>query len=157
MFVMARNYKGLARSLAVQNLRPLITSCKLDILILSEVMISEVSVRQKFSLMHFYQLCMVSLVGQSRGFCVAWKDSVELEPYFVSKNLISCLIYSDPPGLFMARPMWPLDVPFGILYQRFRFFFRSDKGMSLEDGAHRFGLFRSSVYTELEKRWCYLF
>lgn len=29
---------------------------------------------------------------------MAWMDGVELEPRYSSKNLISCMVYSDPPG-----------------------------------------------------------
>ncbi|PON88156.1 Endonuclease/exonuclease/phosphatase [Trema orientale] len=38
-------------------------------------------------------------VGRSEGLCVAWKEGVELEPHFCSKNIISYIVYSDPLGV----------------------------------------------------------
>ncbi|GMN63197.1 hypothetical protein TIFTF001_032276, partial [Ficus carica] len=44
-------------------------------------------------------LCGISrfALGRAGGLCVAWKEGVEIEPWLVDKNTISCIVYSDSP------------------------------------------------------------
>ncbi|PON90930.1 Endonuclease/exonuclease/phosphatase [Trema orientale] len=71
---------------------------QLDVLVLSELMIKEDRVRARLRQLHFYNLCLAPAIGRSGGLCIAWRDGVDLEPHFQSRNLISCIVYSDPPG-----------------------------------------------------------
>ncbi|PON97135.1 Endonuclease/exonuclease/phosphatase [Trema orientale] len=77
----------------------MVTNFKPDVLVLSELMISESMVKGRLQQLHFYNVYMVPAEGCSGGFCVAWKDGVDIEPHYCSKNLISCVVYSDPPGM----------------------------------------------------------
>lgn len=49
-------------------------------------------------LIHIQHCVFVPPAGRSGGFCIAWKSGLDLEPVFVSRNAINCLIYSDPPS-----------------------------------------------------------
>ncbi|PON57973.1 hypothetical protein TorRG33x02_292330 [Trema orientale] len=50
----------------------------------------------KLSSLHFYNFIHVPPIGCAGGLCVAWKNGVDFEPTFLSKNAISGIVYSDP-------------------------------------------------------------
>ena len=61
--------------------------------------------------LRFDKFIYVPQVGLSSGFCVAWQDYVDMELVSISKNLISCLIFSNP----LSFP-WLLSVIYGPVH-----------------------------------------
>ncbi|PON60277.1 Endonuclease/exonuclease/phosphatase [Trema orientale] len=108
MIILAWNYRGLASRSTVLDLKAIITSFSPDILILSETKISSSSLSPKLQSFHFYNNVHVPPVGLSGGLCLAWKDGVDFEPTFLSKNVISGLVYSDP-----SNSPWLLSTIYG--------------------------------------------
>ena len=72
---------------------------QLDCLFLSETKVSEEVVRRKLRALHFYNLVYVAPCGRAGGFAVAWKNGVIIDVVSAGKNVINCLVSSDPPGL----------------------------------------------------------
>ncbi|PON76320.1 hypothetical protein PanWU01x14_037380 [Parasponia andersonii] len=95
----------------------MVLSHKLVVVILSEMMILEERTRFCLRPLHFYNVCFIPPVGLSGGFCVAWRDGVNLEPMYWSKNLISCLVFFGPTGCPVEsfRSLWAS----GCLYEMF--------------------------------------
>ncbi|KAL5568672.1 hypothetical protein UlMin_025247 [Ulmus minor] len=56
----------------------------------------------------FEKFLYVPPVGLSGGFCITWRDYVDMEPVSISKNLISCLVFSNP----LSSP-WLLSAVYG--------------------------------------------
>ncbi|PON96768.1 Endonuclease/exonuclease/phosphatase [Trema orientale] len=103
MKVLAWNCRGLARSAAVQSLRAMIASSSL-----SETIIGEIDICKRLRLIHFYHHVFVPPNTLSDGFCVVWKNGVDFEPYFVSKDTIYGMVLSDPPNC-----AWSLIAAYG--------------------------------------------
>ena len=99
MIIVAWNYRGLAHPLAIRRLWALMTTSKADILVLSEVMIREEALRYRLYQLYFYHFIYVP-AGQLRG--QSWKERLEAELGYSSKNQISCLIYSNLVGSLWA-------------------------------------------------------
>lgn len=108
MIIIAWNCRGLVRPLAVQSLRALVTPSSPDCLVISEVKISEAQLRRRLRTVRFTNLVYVPPIGLSGGFGVARRYGVELEPWIIEKNIISCLVYFDPPH----KP-WTLTAIYG--------------------------------------------
>ncbi|POO02608.1 Endonuclease/exonuclease/phosphatase [Trema orientale] len=80
-----------------------------DCLILSESMIREVALCKRLRLIHFYHYVYVPPNSHSGGLCVAWKNEVDLEPQFVSKNVICGTVFFDPPNC-----LWSFIAIYGL-------------------------------------------
>ncbi|KAL5557491.1 hypothetical protein UlMin_039727 [Ulmus minor] len=96
MIIFAWNCRGLGQASAIRDLRALINSSKPDCLILMETKINAASMSRIVGNLNFSYHVYVPPIGLSGGFCVAWKDSIDMEPITLSKNIISLLVFSKP-------------------------------------------------------------
>ncbi|KAL5551835.1 hypothetical protein UlMin_002011 [Ulmus minor] len=96
MIIFAWNCRGLGQASAIRDLRALINSSKPDCLILMETKINAASMSRIVGNLNFSNHVYVPPIGLSGGFCVAWKDSINMEPITLSKNIISLLVFSKP-------------------------------------------------------------
>ncbi|PON33272.1 Endonuclease/exonuclease/phosphatase [Trema orientale] len=108
MIALAWNYRGLASRSTVLDLKALLSSFSPDLLILSETKIPTSKLSTCLNSLHFYNLVHVPPVGLSGGLCIAWKNGLDFEPTLMTKNVISGLIYFDPPS-----HLWLLSAVYG--------------------------------------------
>ncbi|KAL5572085.1 hypothetical protein UlMin_021682 [Ulmus minor] len=94
MIIFAWNCRGLGQASAIRDLRAPIHSSKPDCLILMETKVNVASMSRIVGNMDFSNHVYVPPIGLSGGFCVAWKDSIDMEPITLSKNIISLLVFS---------------------------------------------------------------
>ncbi|KAL5569019.1 hypothetical protein UlMin_025594 [Ulmus minor] len=110
MIILAWNCKGLGQPFAIRELKALVRDSSPDILIMMEAKISNVVMKARLQRLRFDKSVYVPPVSLSSGPCVAWRNEVDLETVSVSKNLISCLIFSDP----FFTP-WMLSAVYGLV------------------------------------------
>ncbi|KAL5575717.1 hypothetical protein UlMin_017416 [Ulmus minor] len=96
MIILAWNCRGLGQPSAIRDLIALVRDSNLDVLILMETKIAEPVLVSRLRRIRFGKYLYVPPLGLSGGFCLAWRDHIELEPVSISKNLISCLVFSNP-------------------------------------------------------------
>ncbi|KAL5571994.1 hypothetical protein UlMin_021591 [Ulmus minor] len=108
MIILAWNCRGLGQPSAIRDLIALVRDSNPDVLILMETKIVEPVLVSRLRRIRFGKYLYVPHVGLSGGFCLAWRDYIELEPVSISKNLISCLVFSNP----VSSP-WLLSAIYG--------------------------------------------
>ncbi|KAL5558527.1 hypothetical protein UlMin_034738 [Ulmus minor] len=105
MIVLAWNCRGMGQSSAILELRALVRSSNPDCMLLMEAKVNSGTMVSILHNLHFLNHVYVPPVRLSGGFCVAWRDGIEMEPVMMNKNIISCLVFSCPgsaPWLFSA-------------------------------------------------------
>ncbi|KAL5572537.1 hypothetical protein UlMin_022134 [Ulmus minor] len=60
-----------------------------------ETKIVEPVLVSRLRIIRFGKYLYVPPLGLSGGFCLTWQDHIELEPVSISKNMISCLVFSN--------------------------------------------------------------
>ena len=110
MIILAWNCRGLGQPSAIRELKALVRDSSPDILIMMEAKISNVVMKARLQRLRFDKSVYVPPVGLSSGPCVAWRNEVDLETVSVSKNLISCLIFSNP-----CFTSWMLSAIYGLV------------------------------------------
>ncbi|KAL5559026.1 hypothetical protein UlMin_035237 [Ulmus minor] len=108
MIILAWNCRGLGQPSAIRDLIALVRDSNPDVLILMETKIVEPVLVSRLRRIRFGKYLYVPPVGLSGGFCLAWRDYIDLEPVSISKNLISCLVFSNP----VSSP-WLLSAIYG--------------------------------------------
>ncbi|KAL5563120.1 hypothetical protein UlMin_032867 [Ulmus minor] len=105
MIVLAWNCRGMGQPSAIRELRALVRSSNPDCMLLMEAKVNSGTMASILHNLHFLNHVYVPPVGLSGGFCVAWRDGIEMEPVTMNKHIISCLVFSSPgsaPWLFSA-------------------------------------------------------
>ncbi|KAL5558278.1 hypothetical protein UlMin_034489 [Ulmus minor] len=96
MIIFAWNCRDLGQASAIRDLRALLHSSKPDCLILMETKVNDVTMIRILRNLDYSNHVYQPPVGLSGGLCVAWKDSMDMEPITLSKNIISLLVSSTP-------------------------------------------------------------
>ena len=94
MIVFAWNCRGLGQASAIRDLRALIWTSSPDCLVLLETKVNPSSMQRILRQLNFPSNVYVPPIGLAGGFCVAWREGFDLEPIFMSKNMISMLVFS---------------------------------------------------------------
>ncbi|KAL5548196.1 hypothetical protein UlMin_003427 [Ulmus minor] len=113
MIALAWNCRGLGQPSALRELIALVRESNPDILMLMETKLLESDMKSRLRSVRFMNFVYVPPVGLSGGLCIAWRDHVDLEPVSISRNLISCLVFSNP----LASP-WLLSTIYGPIRSR---------------------------------------
>ncbi|XP_026434679.1 uncharacterized protein LOC113332348 [Papaver somniferum] len=82
-----------------------------DILFLQETKINSDKITRFTRPLNFLNIFYVPSIGRSRGICLLWKDGFELEIIYHDKNMIHCLVTSNP-----SKPTWLLSCVCGSPY-----------------------------------------
>ncbi|KAL5581946.1 hypothetical protein UlMin_014388 [Ulmus minor] len=113
MIALAWNCRGLGQPSAIRELIALVRESNPNILMLMETKLLESDMKSRLRSVRFMNFVYVPPVGLSGGLCIAWRDHVDLEPVSISRNLISCLVFSNP----LASP-WLLSTIYGPIRSR---------------------------------------
>jgi hypothetical protein len=97
MWILAWNCRGLACSSVVRALKGVIRDSDPDCLFLSETKIEEHRVKRILNSLGFSNIICVDPIGQVGGISLSWKQGVIADLVCASVNMISVIIFSDPP------------------------------------------------------------
>ncbi|KAL5568624.1 hypothetical protein UlMin_025199 [Ulmus minor] len=93
MNAMSWNCRGLGNAPAIRELRALVRNNQIDCLMLQETKVDTSVLRRILRPLGFVSIVHVPPGGTAGGLCIAWKENLDLEPLFMSKNAISCIVY----------------------------------------------------------------
>ena len=97
MRLLSWNCQGASRASTVRSLKALSHSEGLDVFFVAETKVKSPKIdRLKLSMGYANCFC-VNSVGKAGSLALFWKLGVELEVIFSNNNVITSLIYSDPP------------------------------------------------------------
>ncbi|KAL5555562.1 hypothetical protein UlMin_037798 [Ulmus minor] len=75
---------------------------------LQETKVDTVALNRILRPLGFLSVIHVPPVGSAGGLCIAWKGEMDLEPIFMTKNVISCIVYNGS-----LRLPWLVSVVYG--------------------------------------------
>ena len=99
MRTLAWNCRGAGRAPTVRGFRELIRESNPEIVFLSETKSKSPRINKIKSRLNFTNRYCVEPVGQARGLALFWRLGVELKVMYSNKNMITALVYSNPPPL----------------------------------------------------------
>jgi hypothetical protein len=115
MRLLAWNCRGVNKASTVRVLKILNRECSPDILFLAETKASVQRIDTIKESLGFVECFCVEANGSAGGLALFWKKGVELEVVHSDHQVISALIYSDPPS-----STWLLNVIHGPLERKMR-------------------------------------
>ncbi|KAL5575727.1 hypothetical protein UlMin_017426 [Ulmus minor] len=108
MIVLAWNCRGMGQPSAIRELRALVRSSNPDCIMLMEAKVNSGTMVSILHNLHFLNHVYVPPVGLSGGFCVAWRDGIDMEPVTMNKHIMSFLVFSSP-----GSAPWLLSAVYG--------------------------------------------
>ena len=102
------NCKGLGNAPAIRELRALVRNNQIDCLMLQETKVDTSVLCHILRPLGFVSIVHVSPMGTAGGLYIAWKENLDLEPLFMSKNAISCIVYDGT-----IRMPWLISIIYG--------------------------------------------
>ncbi|KAF4369242.1 hypothetical protein F8388_022898 [Cannabis sativa] len=113
MRCLAWNCRGLRRPATERAIRGLSRSEKVDVLFLAETKVDEVAMTQLNVRLGFSNVACIPAVGIGGGFCVGWRNGINLRIKNVYSSVFEC-VYTPLNGL----PPWTLFCVYGTPYAR---------------------------------------
>ncbi|KAL5537661.1 hypothetical protein UlMin_045497 [Ulmus minor] len=108
MIFLAWNYRGMGQPSAIRELRALVRSSNPNCMLLMEAKVNSGTMASILHNLHFLNHVYVPPVGLSGGFCVAWRDGIDMEPVTMNKHIMSFLVFSSP-----GSAPWLLSAVYG--------------------------------------------
>ena len=96
MIVLSWNCQGLAQTSTKKVLRAIIKDTRPDVVFLSKTKIPFSKISKMVKSMGFYNSEFVDPIGRKGGLVVGWKCGVDIEVICKSKNMVNCLVFSNP-------------------------------------------------------------
>ena len=108
MILFSWNCRGIGQASTIRELKALLQSSSPDVLILMETKAKSSTMQLVLSQLQFPNHVYVPPLGLSGGFCVAWREDIDMEPITMNKNLISFLVffYSGYSTLVALCDLW---------------------------------------------------
>jgi hypothetical protein len=98
MLILAWNCHGMARPLAIRNLKAPVCSFNPSCIFIHETKIDVNRVAVVVERMGFCKHCLIPSMGIAGGLCLAWKDGVDIEVTLANQFLINAMVFFDPPN-----------------------------------------------------------
>lgn len=111
MKIIAWNCNGFAAKNTRNYLADLNRMLNPDIIFLQETKIDSNKILNFVKPLNFHNYFFVPSLRRARGICFLWKDGFELDIIYSDKNMIHCLVCSDP-----SKPNWLLSCVYGSPY-----------------------------------------